>query len=54
MPALAKVYESQEFKDFMSGRGFGTVYAAPAEFETFMAARDESLGAVMKGLGLAG
>ena len=54
VPALAKVYESQEFKDFMSGRGFGTVYAPPAEFETFMASRDESLGAVMKGLGLAG
>ena len=54
VPALAKVYESQEFKDFMSGRGFGTVYAPPAEFETFMASRDESLGAVMKGLGLPG
>jgi tripartite-type tricarboxylate transporter receptor subunit TctC len=54
VPALAKVYESAEFKEFMSTRGFGTVYAAPAEFETFMAQRDASLGEVMKGLGLAG
>ncbi|MGE3293599.1 MAG: tripartite tricarboxylate transporter substrate binding protein, partial [Geminicoccaceae bacterium] len=54
VPAMAKVYESAEFKEFMSARGFGTIYAAPAEFESFMAQRDESLGAVMKGLGLAG
>ena len=26
VPALAKVYESQEFKDFMGSRGFGTIY----------------------------
>ncbi len=54
VPALAKTYESQEFKDFMGSRGFGTIYAPPAEFETFMASRDASLGEVMKGLGLAG
>ena len=54
VPLLEKIHGMQEFKDFMSGRGFGTVYAAPAEFETFMAGRDDSLGAVMKGLGLAG
>ena len=53
VPALAKAYESAEFKDFMSSRGFGTIYAEPAKFETFMAERDASLGAVMKGLGLA-
>ena len=53
VPALAKVYESAEFKDFMSSRGFGTIYAEPAKFETFMAERDASLGSVMKGLGLA-
>jgi tripartite-type tricarboxylate transporter receptor subunit TctC len=53
VPALAKAYESPEFKDFMGSRGFGTIYAEPARFETFMAERDASLGAVMKGLGLA-
>lgn len=53
VPALAKTYESAEFKDFMSSRGFGTIYAEPAKFESFMAERDASLGSVMKGLGLA-
>lgn len=53
VPAMAKAYESQEFKEFMGSRGFGTVYADPAEFESFMASRDASLGAVMKSLGLA-
>ena len=37
VPALAKVYESAEFKDFMGSRGFGTIYAEPAKFEAFMA-----------------
>jgi tripartite-type tricarboxylate transporter receptor subunit TctC len=53
VPALARVYESKDFKDFMAQRGFGTIYLAPAEFERFMAERDASLGEVMKGLGLA-
>jgi tripartite-type tricarboxylate transporter receptor subunit TctC len=53
VPALAKAYESQEFKEFMGSRGFGTIYADPAKFDTFMAERDASLGDVMKGLGLA-
>lgn len=50
--ALAKAYESSEFKDFMGSRGFGTIYADPTKFEAFMADRDASLGAVMKALGL--
>ncbi|MFO1038092.1 MAG: tripartite tricarboxylate transporter substrate binding protein [Geminicoccaceae bacterium] len=53
VPALSKTYESQEFKDFMGSRGFGTIYAPPAEFAEFMAKRDASLGEVMKSLGLA-
>ncbi len=53
VPALAKVYESKEYKDFMSQRGFGTIYMPPEEFAKFAEARDQSLGEVMKGLGLA-
>ncbi|MDX6749012.1 tripartite tricarboxylate transporter substrate binding protein [Geminicoccaceae bacterium 1502E] len=53
VPILAKIHESADFRDFMNARGFGMVYAAPAEFEKFMAQRDESFGKVMKGLGLA-
>jgi tripartite-type tricarboxylate transporter receptor subunit TctC len=53
VPAFAKVYESKEYKDFMSSRGFGVIYKPPAEFAEFAAQRDASLGEVMKGLGLA-
>lgn len=53
VPAFAKVYESQEYKGFMGQRGFGVIYMPPAEFATFAEARDQSLGEVMKGIGLA-
>ncbi len=52
-PLAKKVYDSKEFQDFMASRGFAIVYAPPQEFAAFMKARDESTGAVMKGLGLA-
>ncbi|HET6469455.1 MAG TPA: tripartite tricarboxylate transporter substrate binding protein [Geminicoccaceae bacterium] len=53
VPALKRIYDSQEYKDFMSQRGFGVVYAEPEEFARFMEARDASFGETMKGLGLA-
>src|ERR1041385_7076131 len=34
--SLKKVYDSKEFKEFMSNRGFGTVWGDAAQFETFM------------------
>lgn len=53
VPLAKKVYDSKDFQDFMAKQGFAIVYAPPAEFATFMAARDQSTGTVMKGLGLA-
>ncbi len=53
VPLAKKVYDSKEFQDFMASRGFAVLYAPPQEFAAFMKARDESTGAVMKGLGLA-
>jgi tripartite-type tricarboxylate transporter receptor subunit TctC len=53
VPALAKVYESEEYKTFMAQRGFGVIYMPPQEFAAFMEQRDQSLGEVMKSLGLA-
>ncbi len=50
--ALKKAYDSQEYRDFMANRGFGTRWLGPAEFATFMAASDERMGAVMKSVGL--
>jgi tripartite-type tricarboxylate transporter receptor subunit TctC len=50
--AVKKAYESQEYRDFMTSRGFGMRWADPAEFSSFMAASDEQMGVVMKALGL--
>ena len=53
VPAMKKIYDSAAYQDFMSGRGFGTVYLPPEEFKTFMAERDEMFGGIMKDIGLA-
>lgn len=53
VPALKKAYESQEYKDFMVGRGFGMVWRPSEEARAFMAKADEDLGNVMKKAGLA-
>jgi len=51
--ALKKVYDSKDYKEFMASRGFGIVWADPAEATKFMAKSDTDLGAVMKAVGLA-
>ncbi len=51
--ALKKVYDSKEYKDFMASRGFGVVWADPADTTKFMAASDTNLGAALKAVGLA-
>lgn len=51
--ALEKVYNSKEYKEFMAGRGYGVRWASGQEFESFMAQSNESLGSVMKAVGLA-
>ena len=51
--SLKKIYDSKEYKDFMSGRGFGTQYADAAEFSKFMDKSDEDMGAILKTLGMA-
>jgi len=51
--ALEKVYNSEEFQQFMEGRGFGLVWAPNEEFAQWMAESDESLGQVMAAVGLA-
>ena len=50
---LKKVHDSKEFRDFMSQRGFGVIWAPPADFVTFMAKSNADIGAVMKAVGLA-
>jgi len=53
LPAFEKVWQSQEFQDFMKERGFGLVWKPGDEFATWMAESDASLGVVMKKVGLA-
>jgi tripartite-type tricarboxylate transporter receptor subunit TctC len=51
--ALEKVYDSDQFQDFMKDRGFGLVWQPGPEFAQWMAESDESLGQVMSAVGLA-
>jgi tripartite-type tricarboxylate transporter receptor subunit TctC len=51
--SLKKVYDSKEYKDFMASRGFGVVWADPAQTAKFMASSDANLGAALKAVGLA-
>jgi len=51
--AVKRAYESKEFEDFMTQRGFGRRWAGPEEFAKFMAKEDEQMGVLMKAVGLA-
>jgi tripartite-type tricarboxylate transporter receptor subunit TctC len=53
LASLKKAHESKEFKEFMTNRGFGVLWAPPAEFAQFMARSDADLGATMKAVGIA-
>ena len=37
----------------MASRGFGVIYAEPAEFGKFMAKSDADMGIIMKAVGIA-
>lgn len=51
--AIKKAYDSKEYHGFMNQRGFGLLWAGPADFAKFMADTDKQMGAVMKAVGLA-
>ena len=51
--SVKAAYDSNEYRDFMTGRGFGMRWAAPAEFAAFMAESDTQMGVVMRQVGLA-
>jgi tripartite-type tricarboxylate transporter receptor subunit TctC len=51
--ALKKVYDSKDYKDFMTKQGLGMVWADPAGTTKFMAESDKNLGAALKAVGLA-
>ncbi|MFC4166917.1 tripartite tricarboxylate transporter substrate binding protein [Teichococcus aestuarii] len=51
--ALERAYKAKEFTDFMNARGFGTVWADPDGFATFMGRSDAAMGEAMRAAGLA-
>lgn len=50
---VKKVYDSKEYQDFMAQRGFGIIWAGPADFAKFMAKSDSDMGTIMKAVGIA-
>lgn len=53
IPALEKVYNSDRYAEFMAGQGYGTRWAPGDEFADFMDQSNQSLGEVMRAVGLA-
>jgi tripartite-type tricarboxylate transporter receptor subunit TctC len=51
--AVKKAYESPEYRDFMTARGFGMRWADGAEFARLMASTDEQMATLMRPVGLA-
>jgi tripartite-type tricarboxylate transporter receptor subunit TctC len=51
--SLKKAWDSKEFKEFMTNRGFGMTWGDAAQFATFMDASDRKMGEAMKAAGLA-
>lgn len=51
--ALKTVYDSSAFKDFMTRRGFGSVWRDASDFKTFMEEADSQMGQAMRAAGFA-
>ena len=50
---LKKVYDSSEYQEFMTKRGFDVAWMGSTEFAAFLKKDDEEIGAILKSLGLA-
>lgn len=53
VPALERAYNSDEYREFMEGRGFGMIWRPAEEAAAYMQAADENFGVVMKKVGIA-
>jgi tripartite-type tricarboxylate transporter receptor subunit TctC len=51
--AVEKVYNSDDYREFMKNQGYGIRWASGQEFADFMKQSNENLGAVMKAVGIA-
>ena len=52
MAAMEEVVASDEFKELMAQRSYGTTWEAGADFYDYLAKRDAAFGVAMKGAGL--
>ena len=50
--SVKKAFDSKEYKDFMTQRGFGTLWGNSEEFARFMAKGDTDMKAVMMAVGI--
>lgn len=50
--ASKAVFDSEAFQNFMTEQGFGTEYLGSADFKTFLEETQQSVGEVMKSIGL--
>jgi len=50
--AVEKAYNSDEYKEFMEGRGLGMIWATGDDAQDFLSSADASFGEVMKAAGL--
>lgn len=53
VPAMQKVYESDQYRDFMKKRGYGIKWAGGSDFGDFMAKEDDVFGEIVQAVGLA-
>lgn len=51
--SLKKIFDSKEYNDFMSSRGFGVVWNDAAGYTAFMDKADQQMGEAMKAAGIA-
>jgi tripartite-type tricarboxylate transporter receptor subunit TctC len=51
--AVKNAFDSAEFREFMTSRGFGMRWAGPADFAQFMADADTQMAETMRAVGLA-
>ena len=50
---LKKIYDSAEYQEFMTKRGFDLAWMGSAEFAQFLKKDDTDIGEILKTLGLA-
>jgi tripartite-type tricarboxylate transporter receptor subunit TctC len=51
--SVEKAYNNPQYKEFMKKNGYGMVFKASGDFDKFMASEDESMGKLMKEMGIA-